>query len=103
MSQSDNSMTEKYAQARRLLGRDFIPPERIIKACRHIYTEAQLKRLGSTLPEKSVIKWCRDNHCILIAVPWQKMSFLDIWHLTWKCFDPNAERWYAVEDVDVLH
>jgi len=69
----------EYELARTILGKDFIPPERIMRSCKGIaYTNKQLAQFKKTVPAREILEWCRDNNFMLIAGPDRPMSFLEI-------------------------
>ncbi|MEX0869849.1 MAG: hypothetical protein WDZ39_00245, partial [Candidatus Spechtbacterales bacterium] len=60
------------------------------------YTEAQLASLASTLPEKKVLQWARDNGFAVVAGPPSEMNLLDIHELSRDLFlYQKNDPWFA--------
>ncbi len=92
---------KEYRQASRILGRDFISPEKIMKFRRSIiYTNEQLVHFIETVPVRKILELCRDNNCMLVAGPNCPMSLLEIRHLDDPFFHLREDVWdthYMVE------
>ncbi|MEX2145313.1 MAG: hypothetical protein WD712_03035 [Candidatus Spechtbacterales bacterium] len=87
--------TSSYQRARDILGDDFISPQEIAEAIGVSYTEAQLASLTSTLPEKEVLQWARDNGFAVVAGPPSEMNLLDIHELNTDLFFEKNDPWFA--------
>ena len=59
-----------YAQARSILGEDFITPEEIILTDKDVfYTGVQVDALKDTMPTVRTLHWCKNNDYALMPAP----------------------------------
>ena len=85
-----------YKIARKILGKDFISPEEIMKSRKGItYTEKQLAKFGETVPAQEILEWCRDNNFMLVAGPNRPTSLLEIRTMKNGYFYFKEGGWYA--------
>lgn len=91
--------SDNYLLAQQILGKDFISPEDIAKACGIIYTSKQIKQLRApdSFPTPDAIKRCRNEDCILVAGPPNPLSLLDICILKPNMFWSTGEGWYSLD------
>lgn len=70
--------TPDYQTVKKILGRDFIPPEVISQKTGLEYQEKQLETFRLSTPSLYVVKWCRDHGFMLVAGPSVSMSLMQI-------------------------
>ncbi len=78
-----------YALAREILGDDFISPEDI----RKVY-QLQASDNMDTLPSENDLRWLKANGYILVPMPHEHLSVLDVRNLDNKLFYSKTGGWY---------
>ena len=85
-----------YANARSVLGGDFITPIDIMIAHKGIeYTNAQQTQFASTVPSEIALAWCQKNGYILVPGPHTPLSLLGIRELMPNSFYSGTGGWYV--------
>ena len=85
----------KYRLVKKILGKDFISPEEIMRSRKGIiYSNEQLSKLSETLPTQEILEWCRDNNYMLVSGPNCPMSLIDIRNLKNSYFYSKGIEWY---------
>jgi len=91
-------MAPEYRLAFKTLGKDFIPPEEIMRSRKRkgiIYTNEQIAQFKKTVPAQEVLEWCREKNFILIAGPDRPISFFEINVMESDCFYFRKNGRYA--------
>jgi len=91
-----------YKLAHEILGKDFIPPEEIMRSRKRkgiIYTNEQLAQFKKTVPAREILEWCLNNNYMLIAGPNRPMSLLELRTIKNGYIFPKRGGWYVNERV----
>ncbi len=95
------SEVDPYAEARAILGWDFISPQEAAEAWGFTYTDAQLRQFTETLPDVKVLQWLWEHNYMLIPGPVEPTSLLDICSMRPDSFyvlrNWKNEIWYEGE------
>lgn len=78
-----------YALARAILGDDFISPEEV----RKVY-QLQASENMDALPSEDDLRWLKANGYILVSMPHEHLSVLDVCNLDNKLFYSKSGGWY---------
>lgn len=89
-----------YYLAHTILGKDFIPPEKIAIVRKLTYSNEAVEHFAKTLPSKEVLQWLHDNCFVLIAGPPSSMSLLEIRDLNPHLFYREENGWYAKDEEE---
>ena len=100
---SSSSIAPAFQRARDILGESFISPQEIAEVHDVNYTRAQLAELASTLPDKEVLQWARDNHFVVVAGPPREMSLLRVRAVDRKLFRSESGAWFTQNYEEFAH
>jgi len=95
-TQATDKTPSSYDLVKKILGKDFLPPEEVTKARGFYYLKTQLAKFKKSLPSKEVLEWLKANDYMLVAGPPYTLSLLSMQRRDDTLFYHDSEEgWYA--------